>query len=128
MKSTASSSPAASGESSARPPGRPFIVVRNGAEVTIRDAPAGDVVAREDDETEFGSTTVFSVPTAMLPNGKLGWVRADPQAVSSGYTEFRIDVDLSRHEARLWNGERLLRKWTVTVGGPETRLRPGGSP
>ncbi|HEX2388356.1 MAG TPA: L,D-transpeptidase family protein [Solirubrobacterales bacterium] len=134
-ESTASSYPAASGEPSAQPPGRPFIVVRNGAEVTIRDAPAGDVVAREDDETEFGSTTVFSVdevrnrwigvPTAKLPNGKLGWVRADPQAVSSGYTEFRIEVDLSRHEARLWKGERLLRKWTVTVGGPETPTPTG---
>jgi lipoprotein-anchoring transpeptidase ErfK/SrfK len=108
--------------------GNPYVAVRRGAEVAIHRAPGGRVVAGADDRTDFGSPTVFSVDdvrgrwlgvsTADLPNGSLGWVRADPDKVSGGYTDFRIDVDLSSHRARLWRSGRLIRSWRVTVGAP----------
>jgi hypothetical protein len=106
----------------------PYVEVRRGAEVAIHRAPGGKVVAGAEDRTDFGSPTVFSVDdvrgrwlgvsTPELPNGSLGWVRADPDKVTGGYTDFRIGVDLSKHEARLWRGDRLVRKWQVTVGAP----------
>ncbi|MFN8112406.1 MAG: L,D-transpeptidase family protein [Solirubrobacterales bacterium] len=114
----------------ARPshPDRPYVAVRAGAEVAIRSAPGGQVVANAGDRTDFGSPTVFSVDdvrgrwlgvsTADMPNGSLGWVRADPDRITGGYTDFRIGVDLSSHEARLWRGDRLIRRWDVTVGAP----------
>ncbi len=112
-----------------RPPApKPYVAVRDGAEVAIRKAPAGAVVASAGDETEFGSPTVFSVDrrrgrwlgvsTADLPNGSLGWLRADPDKITRGFTDFRITVDLSDHEARLRKGAETLRRWEVTVGGP----------
>jgi lipoprotein-anchoring transpeptidase ErfK/SrfK len=106
----------------------PYVEVRRGAEVAIHRAPGGRVVAGAEDRTDFGSPTVFSVddvrgrwlgvPTPELPNGSLGWVRADPDKITGGYTDFRIAVDLSGHEAQLWRGDRLVRSWRVTVGAP----------
>ncbi|MEZ5155067.1 MAG: L,D-transpeptidase [Solirubrobacterales bacterium] len=113
----------------------PYVAVRDGAEVPIRSKPRGAVVASAADETEFGSPTVFSVDrirgrwfgvtTPELPNGRLGWVRADPSRFLGGYTDFRIAVDLSDHEARLWRGDELLRRWPVTVGSPATPTPTG---
>src|SRR5215218_2413796 len=67
--------------------GTPILTVRDGADVTMRDAPDGKVVGTLTDTTEFDSPTVLSVaerrgnwagvPSAELPNGKLGWVKLD---------------------------------------------------
>ena len=118
-----------------RPPEKPYVAVRNGAEVAIRSAPAGAVVTSAGDRTEFGSPTVFSVDrvrgrwlgisTADVPNGSLGWVYADPDKVTGGYTDYRIVADLSRHVSRLWQGSHLLRRWSVTVGSPNTPTPTG---
>lgn len=117
------------------PPPKPYAAVKDGAEVAIRKAPAGAVVASAGDETEFGSPTIFSVDrvrgrwlgvsTADLPNGRLGWLRADPDKITRGFTDFRIAVDLSDHEARLRKGAETLRRWEVTVGGPDSPTPTG---
>ena len=117
------------------PPEKPYVTVRNGAEVAIRSAPAGSVVTSAGDRTEFGSPTVFSVhrvrgrwlgvSTAEMPNGSLGWVRADPAKITGGYTDYRIVVDLSSHEAKLWQARFMLRRWPVTVGSPDTPTPTG---
>ena len=125
-------------EADPKPPGsaeKPYVTVRNGAEVAIRSAPAGSVVTKAGDRTEFGSPTVFSVDrvrgswlgvsTPDVPNGSLGWVRADPGKITGGYTDYRIVVDLSSHDARLRQGSRLLRRWPVTVGSPDTPTPTG---
>ena len=70
--------------------GTPILTVRDGAEVPLRDAAGGHVVDVLTDTTEFGSPTVLSrsprgegnwvgVPTELLPNGELGWVKLDPR-------------------------------------------------
>ncbi len=111
---------------------KPMITITEGRSAEMRTSPGGDVVARVGDTTQFGSPTVFSVqrvrgnwlgvPTALRPNGELGWIRADPAVMTASYTDFRIVVDLSNHRARLLRGGQLLRSWTVTVGasGSET--------
>ncbi len=113
----------------------PYVWVRPGRRAELRDGPGGAVVAKVDDRTEFGSPTVFSVSrvrdrwlgvsTVELPNGELGWVRADPDTLRGGYTDIRITVDLSRHEARLFEGGELLRRWPVTVGAPDSPTPTG---
>jgi len=123
------------GDPPAASPGEPIIKVRRGEEVELRDAPRGEVVARVDDETDFGSPTAFSVngrrdgwfavPTPDLPNGRLGWVRADPEVLRGHFTDYRIVVDLSGHAARLLEGERVVRRWTVTVGAPDSPTPTG---
>ena len=125
-------------EADPKPPGpseKPYVTVRNGAEVAIRSAPAGSVVTSAGDRTEFGSPTVLSVDrvrgswlgvsTPEVPNGSLGWVRADPDKITGGYTDYRIVVDLSSHDARFWQGSHLLRRWPVTVGSPDTPTPTG---
>ena len=113
----------------------PYVQVRPGREAVLRDDPGGQVVGRVEDRTKFGSPTVLSVaqvrnrwlgvPTPQLPNGKLGWVRADPGTLRGGYTDVRVVVDLSSHEARIIKGSDVIRRWTVTVGAPDS-LTPTG--
>lgn len=117
------------------PAAEPYVRLRPGREALLRDRPGGDVVAKVDDRTEFGSPTVLSVrrvrdrwlgvPTPALPNGELGWLRANPATLLGGYTDIRVDVDLSRHRAAIWDGSELLRRWTVTVGAPGTPTPTG---
>jgi lipoprotein-anchoring transpeptidase ErfK/SrfK len=113
----------------------PYVQVRPGREAVLHDDPGGEVVGRVEDETKFGSPTVLSVaqvhnrwlgvPTPQLPNGKLGWVRADPGTLRGGYTDVRVVVDLSSHEARIIKGSDVIRRWTVTVGAPESPTPTG---
>ena len=78
--------------------------------------------------TPFDSRTVLAVfrhhgawagvPTPLLPNGQLGWVKLDPSRLRAGWTRYTIDVDLSSRAAQLRRGNRVLRSFTVTVGAP----------
>jgi lipoprotein-anchoring transpeptidase ErfK/SrfK len=119
---------------SARPAvrGGPIVAVRAGRRVEILDAPGGDLVARQGDETEFGSPSVFSVirrtdrwigvSTALLPNGEVGWIRADDAKLHAGYVDTAVVVDLSKRSAALFRGGAQVRSWPVTIGaaGSET--------
>lgn len=113
----------------------PYVQVRPGHEAVLHDDPGGQIVGRVEDRTKFGSPTVLSVaqvrnrwlgvPTPQLPNGKLGWVRADPGTLRGGYTDVRVVVDLSSHEARIIKGSEVIRRWTVTVGAPDSPTPTG---
>lgn len=106
----------------------PIVWVRPGKKVELLDAPGGRHVAELGDQTEFGSPTVLSVQrsrpgwvgvsTALLPPGRLGWIRADPNLLRGGEVDYSIEVDLSSRMASLRRGSRLLRRWPVTVGAP----------
>ena len=112
--------------------GRSIVSVRSGERVQFFDAPGGEVVARQGDETEFGSPSVFSVrrrtarwvgvTTPLLPNGELGWIRADPGKLRAGYVDYSIVVDLSDRLAQLFHRGTPVRAWPVTIGvaGSET--------
>jgi lipoprotein-anchoring transpeptidase ErfK/SrfK len=95
---------------------------------TLRDAPAGRVVARVGPKTEFGSPRVLAVTrrrggwlrviASELANGEPGWIRA--RAVRLGATNLSLHVDRSRRLLTLRRGRKVLRRVTVAVGRPDT--------
>ena len=115
--------------------GQPTVWLRRGAKVPIRSSPGGKVVDSLGPRTEFGSRTVLAVfrrrgrwaavPTPMLSNGELGWVKLDPSKLRAGWTRYEIEVDLSRRVADLRLGDRVLRSFAVTVGAPGSTTPTG---
>jgi hypothetical protein len=110
--------------------GEPIVWLRRGTTIPIRDAPGGEIVSELPDRTAFGSPTVLAVfrqrgrwagvPTPLLPNGRLGWVKLDASRLRAGWTRYSIHVDLSRRVALLRLGDRVLRSFKVTVGAPSS--------
>jgi len=115
--------------------GQPIVWLRHGAKIPIRSSPGGKVVKTLRWRTQFDSRTVLAVfrhqgrwagvPTPLLPDGQLGWVKLDPSRLRAGWTRYAIDVDLSRRTAQLRVGDRVLRAFTVTVGAPGTTTPTG---
>jgi hypothetical protein len=115
--------------------GQPIVWLRHGVRIPIRSAPAGKVVTTLDSHTQFGSPTVLAVfrregewvgvPTPLLPNGVLGWVKLDPSKLKAGWTRYSIDVDLSARMAQLRLRGRMLRSFTVSVGAPSSPTPTG---
>lgn len=113
----------------------PTVWVRSGRRVEILDAPGGQIVARQGDETEFGSPSVFAVrrstdgwvgvSTPKLPNGEIGWISADPRVLRAGSVDYAVSVDLSDRSATLLEGGLPVRSWQVTVGAPGTDTPTG---
>jgi hypothetical protein len=93
------------------------------------------VVKRLGWRTQFGSRTVLSVldrrgkwgavPTPLLANGRLGWVKLDPSRLRAGWTRYAIHVDLSSRTARLLLGTRVVRSFAITVGSPASPTPTG---
>jgi hypothetical protein len=107
----------------------PVIWVKRGHRVEVRTEPGGgDVVTRAGKRTEFGSPTVWGVikqrgkwagiSTPLLANGQLGWVRLDPRRLNAGWTRTSIVVDVSDRSAELLEGDKVERRFAVTVGAP----------
>jgi lipoprotein-anchoring transpeptidase ErfK/SrfK len=65
------------------------------------------------------------VPTPLLSNGDLGWVKLDPSRLRAGWTRYAIDVDLSQRTAQLRRDGRVLRSFPVTVGAPGSSTPTG---
>jgi L,D-transpeptidase-like protein len=115
--------------------GHPIVWLRHGAEIPIRAAPGGKVVKTLRWRTPFGSRTVLAVfrhvgnwaavPTPLLPNGELGWVKLDPSSLRAGWTRYTIDIDLSQRAAQLRRGDRVLRSFAVSVGAPGSSTPTG---
>ena len=115
--------------------GHPFVVVRKGSEVDVRAEPGGEVVETVNAHTAFGSPSVFAVferdgrwagvPSAFLPNGRLGWIHLDPDLMRAGSTDSSITVDLSERSARLLEGGRTVRTFAVTVDSPGAETPTG---
>ena len=115
--------------------GQATVWLRRGARVALRSSPGGKVVDTLGPRTEFGSRTVLAVfrhrgrwagvPTPLLSNGELGWVKLDPSKLRAGWTRYEIDIDLSRRVARLRLGDRVLHSFTVTVGAPGSATPTG---
>lgn len=115
--------------------GTPILTVRDGAEVTLRDAPDGKAFTTLTDTTEFDSPTVLSVaerrgnwagvPTAELPNGKLGWVKLDDDGIKIDSVGQSMVLDLSSMTGKLYRGDDLERKWQIGIGAPATPTPTG---
>ena len=94
-----------------------------------------ELVSELGSETEFGGSVVLTVlkrrgnwagvPTSLLPNGDLGWVELDSNAIAIGAVEEAIVVDLSETEASLSEVGRIVHRWTVSVGAAESPTPTG---
>lgn len=115
--------------------GHPILWVRKGESVVLRSSPDGALVKRLGPKTEFGSPTVFSVdhtqgdwaavPTPLLPNGRLAWVRLDPEHLGSGFTDLSVTVDLSDRSAQFLQGKKVIDSFPVTIGAPGVETPTG---
>lgn len=100
-------------------------VVRRAA---LRASPGGRIVARIGVKTEFGSRRVLAVTgrrgawlrviATERRNGGAAWLRAS--AARLGSTDVWIRVDRSRRQLTLRRGRRVLRRFPVAVGRPDT--------
>ena len=113
-----------------RGPSFPIATVRPGNRIALHASPGGRVVTRVGDRTEFGSIRVFwiervsgawfGVPAPELPDGQLAWIRDDRFALDVSQTHFWIDADVSSEQLELHHGDRILDRFTVSVGSPSS--------
>jgi hypothetical protein len=113
-----------------RGPSFPIATVRPGNRIALHASPGGHVLTRVGDRTEFGSVRVFwiervsgawfGVPAPELPDGQLAWIRDDRFALDISQTHFWIDADVSREQLELHHGDRILDRFTVSVGSPSS--------
>jgi hypothetical protein len=117
-----------------RPPSE-VLRIRDGATVVLRSKPRGRVIARIGPRTEFGSPTALSVaarrgrwvavPSAVLGNGRLGWVDSRSGALAHRSTHVRLVIDLSKRMLVLRRRGRVLRHVRVAVGRPGSSTPTG---
>jgi hypothetical protein len=114
----------------------PVVWVRTGSRVAMRTEPGGGkLVENVGRRTQFGSPSVFGVEqqkhgwvgvtTPDLPNNQLGWMKLDPERLASGASHYSVVVDLSEYTATLYEGEREVRRFTVSVGAPASPTPTG---
>ena len=113
----------------APPPRVPsYTVLRVRGSVRLRSKPGGRVLATVGSTTQFGSPSTLTVgarrgdwvgvTSTDLPNGKLGWVKAERATLAPQRTHVSIRIDLSRRRLQLFKGRRVLRTATVGIGRP----------
>jgi lipoprotein-anchoring transpeptidase ErfK/SrfK len=103
------------------------------ATIALRTAPGGRVFVRLGRRTEFGSPLVLGVGarrgrwvgliSPALPNGRLGWTRA--QALRFAAAPYAIRVDLPARRLVLLRDGLVIRRVTVGIGGARTPTPPG---
>ena len=101
--------------------------------ITVHATPGGAVVARYDGRTDFGSPLVLAVGarrgrwlgvfTPDVPNGRLGWVRADGVRIER--VTAHVVVQLSARRLTLYRGDRAVRSFPVGIGAPGTATPTG---
>jgi lipoprotein-anchoring transpeptidase ErfK/SrfK len=113
----------------APPPRIPsYTVLRVRGSVQLRSKPRGRVLATVGSTTQFGSPATLTVgarrgdwlgvTSTDLPNGKLGWVKANKAALAPERTRISIRIDLSRRRLQLVKGRDVVRTATVGIGRP----------
>jgi hypothetical protein len=141
----AAAAPASSGPNPAEPasllarptrgPAFEIARIREGTRVDLESTPGGPVVAKLGDQTEFGSPASFSVvetkpgwlgiTTPELPDGEVGWIARDRSQVAVYWTRYSLHADLPGRSLELRYGNKVVGRWSVTVGGPGTETPPG---
>lgn len=100
------------------------LVVRPVGPVAVHVAPGGRVVASLGTKSEFGSPLVLAVAakrgnwlgvrTPLLPNGQLGWIRADAGVLSEVRTS--IIVNLAARKLTLRKNGAVVAQIDVAIG------------
>jgi hypothetical protein len=99
----------------------------------LRARPGGRVLAQLRRRTEFGSTQILAVAhrgdrwlavrTPALPNGRVGWIRAD--AAQLLHEPWTLEVDLSRRRLTARHEGELRFSIPVAIGAPGTPTPTG---
>lgn len=115
--------------------GSPTLTVRDGKRVALRNRPGGKTVTSLTDATEFDSPTVLSVrerrgnwvgvPTHLLANGELGWVKLDRGKLAIDSVGQKVVIDLSDMAAKLLRNGEVERRWQVGIGAPGSSTPTG---
>ncbi len=115
--------------------GTPTLQVRDGKRVDLHSRPGGNVVDTVSDMTEFGDPVVLSVskrkgnwagvPTQLLPNGQLAWVKLNERQLQIDSVRQEIHIDLSDYSAELLRNGKVERTWAVGIGAPGTPTPTG---
>jgi L,D-transpeptidase-like protein len=118
-------------------PGPTYEVARAepGARLEIRASPGGRILAVEKAQTEFGSARTFHVAEhrgdwlgvtsdAAEDNG-LAWIRADRSELLITRTNYSVRADLSDRTVEIRYGDRVVKRFPVTVGRAGNETPPG---
>lgn len=103
-----------------------FVGIRSGRRLALRSRPGGRVVARAWWTTVYGSSATLAVAarrgrwlgltSSDLPNGSLGWARADDPTLELHSTRASVLIDLSSRTLELRDGRQVIRRSTVGIG------------
>lgn len=116
---------------SARRDGQPVAVLQRAT--ALRDGPAGRRIAHLDRHTEFGTPTVLAavgerngwlrVITSQVANGRRAWIPAS--AVGLAASPWRVRADLSQRLVTVLRDGRVIRRFNVAIGRPQTPTPTG---
>jgi len=103
-----------------------FVVLPAGRPLVLHVRPAGPVVARLRQTTDFGTTRVlavvahrgswFAVASEELGNGRVGWVDLRKPGAQVGVIHRAIRVSLSRRRLDLLVFGKLTRSYRIAIG------------
>ena len=115
------------------PPGQGVVVAEVLRPTAMRASPGGRVLARLGTHTGFGSPeylwVVRSAPawlgvvSPLVGNGRLGWI---PQSATVlGRVKWQLKVSLSARSLTVLMGGRVVRRYTVSIGAPQSPTPTG---
>jgi L,D-transpeptidase catalytic domain len=109
--------------------------VKPGWRLALRSRPRGRSVGVLGSRTVYGGPLTLpvlrrrgdwlGVITAAMPNGRLGWVKAEPGALAFGRVRLALETDLSRRLLRVWAHGRVIRRIRVGIGRAGTGTPTG---
>jgi hypothetical protein len=117
------------------PSGAVVASVNPGSRLALYSRPNGNSVGVLGSRTVYGGPLTLPVVrnrgdwlgvlTAAMPNGRLGWVKAEPGALTFGRVRLELEADLSRQQLRVWSHCRVVRRIRVGIGRPGTSTPTG---
>jgi len=100
--------------------------IRPGHRLALHVRPNGHSVGVLGSRTVYGSRLTMpvvrtrgdwlGVMTAAMPNGHIGWVKAEAGALAFGRVRLELEADLSRQMLRVWSHGRVIRRIRVGIG------------
>ena len=119
----------------AEPSGTLVAAVRPGHRLALHARPNGHTVGVLGSRTVYGSQLTMpvvrahgdwlGVMTAAMPNGHIGWVKAQAGALAFGRVRLELEADLSRQLLRVWSHGRVVRRIRVGIGRPGSATPTG---
>src|SRR5262249_6065960 len=100
--------------------------IRPGHRLALHLRPNGHSVGVLGSRTVYGSRLTMpvvrtrgkwlGVRTAAMPNGHIGWIRAQQGALAFGRVRLELEADLSRQMLRVWAHRHVVRRIRVGIG------------